>query len=96
MSIPNELENPSKRQKIETTNSESLSNTLFESDLLQQVRRRTFSHWPHRTIPSSVQMIEAGFFHCNLGDRVICIYCNLICQQWKSHTDDPCEIHKTL
>ncbi|CAF3521454.1 unnamed protein product [Rotaria sordida] len=95
-SASNEQENPSKRQKIETTNSESLSNTLFESDLLQQVRRHTFSHWSHRTIPSSIQMIEAGFFHCNLGDRVICIYCNLICQQWKSHTDDPCEIHKTL
>jgi hypothetical protein len=41
-------------------------------------------------------MIEAGFFHCNVGDRVICIYCNLICQQWTPHTDDPCEVHKTL
>ena len=41
-------------------------------------------------------MIEAGFFSCNVGDRVICIYCNLICQQWTPHTDDPCEVHKTL
>ena len=89
-------ENPFKRQKIETNNSEHSSITLFEIDLLQQVRRRTFSHWPHRTIPSSAQMIEAGFFNCNVGDRVICIYCNLICQQWTPHTDDPCEVHKTL
>ncbi|CAF3404171.1 unnamed protein product [Rotaria sp. Silwood1] len=92
----NEQENPSKRQKIEPMDSESPSNTLLETDLLQQVRRRTFSHWPHRTIPSSSQMIQAGFFNCNVGDRVICIYCNLICQQWTPHTDDPCEVHKTL
>lgn len=93
----NEAENPSKRQKTETTNNvESVSTNLYETTLLGQVRRRTFSHWPHRTIPSSAQMIEAGFFNCNVGDRVICIYCNLICQQWTPHTDDPCEVHKTL
>jgi hypothetical protein len=92
----NEQENPSKRLKIETIHAESSSNTLFETDLLQQVRRRTFSHWPHRTILSAAQMIEAGFFNCNVGDRVICTYCNLICQQWKPHTDDPCEVHKTV
>jgi baculoviral IAP repeat-containing protein 2/3 len=41
-------------------------------------------------------MIEAGFFSCNVGDRVICIYCNTICQQWTPNSDDPCEVHKTL
>lgn len=93
----NEAENPSKRQKREEVNEvEPIANSLYETDLIQQVRRRTFSHWPHRTIPSSAQMIEAGFFNCNVGDRVICIYCNLICQQWTPHTDDPCEVHKTL
>ncbi|CAF1009867.1 unnamed protein product [Didymodactylos carnosus] len=40
-------------------------------------------------------MIASGFFNCNVGDRVICIYCNLICQQW-IHKDDPSEVHKTL
>ncbi|CAF1098568.1 unnamed protein product [Rotaria sordida] len=72
---------PSKHQKIEAT---------------QQIRKRTFSHWPHRTSPSSQQMIEAGFFNCNVGDRVICLYCNLICQKSTPHTDDPCQMHKTL
>ncbi|CAF1122919.1 unnamed protein product [Adineta steineri] len=91
-----EPENPSKRQKTESINSDILSNTLVETNLLKQVRRRTFSHWPLRTSPSSAQMIQAGFFHCNVGDRVICICCNLICQQWTPHTDDPCEVHKTL
>jgi baculoviral IAP repeat-containing protein 2/3 len=95
-SVSNEQENPSTRQSIETTDSESLSNTLIESDLLQQVRRRTFSHWSgHNTLPRT-HMIEAGFFHCNVGDRVICIYCNLICQHWTPNVDDPCEVHRTL
>ncbi|CAF2402146.1 unnamed protein product [Rotaria sp. Silwood2] len=95
-SISNEQKSPSKRRKTETIDSKCLSNTLTETDLIQKVRVRTFSHWPHRTTPSSAQMIEAGFFNCNVGDRVICIYCNLICQQWTPHTDDPCEVHKTL
>ncbi|CAF1028404.1 unnamed protein product [Rotaria sp. Silwood1] len=64
--------------------------------MIKQIRCRTFSHWPHRSSPSSRQMIEAGFFNCNVGDRVICIYCNLICQQWIPQTDDPCEVHKIL
>ncbi len=95
-STSNEDKSPSKRQKTETMDSNSLPNSFSETDSIQQMRRRTFSHWPHRTTPSSAQMIEAGFFNCNVGDRVICIYCNLICQQWTPHTDDPCEVHKTL
>jgi hypothetical protein len=85
-----------KRQKTETTKENCQSRILSEVESLKQVRQRTFSHWPHRTSPSSTQMIAAGFFNCNVGDRVICLYCNLICQQWTPHTDDPCEIHKTL
>ncbi len=85
-----------KRQEIETTKKNCPSNILSELESLRQVRQRTFSHWPHRTSPSSTQMIEAGFFSCNVGDRVICLYCNLVCQQWTPYTDDPCEIHKTL
>ncbi|CAF3833809.1 unnamed protein product [Rotaria sordida] len=95
-SVSDEQENPSKRQKIETSHGNFYSNNLFETDKLRQIRKRTFSHWPHRTIPSQSQMIEAGFFNCNVGDRVICIYCNLICQQWTPHTDDPLQVHKTL
>ncbi|CAF1410540.1 unnamed protein product [Adineta ricciae] len=95
-SSSNESEKPSKRIKIEPNELMSSVNMLYETSSLQQVRRRTFSHWPSRTIPSVAQMIEAGFFNCNVGDRVICLYCNLICQQWTPHTDDPSEIHKTL
>jgi hypothetical protein len=95
-SISNEQENPSKRLKTEAFQENRDHNGIFEVDTVQQIRKRTFSHWPHRTTPSSAQMIAAGFFNCNVGDRVICIYCNIICQQWTPHTDDPCEVHKTL
>ncbi|CAF2518601.1 unnamed protein product [Rotaria sp. Silwood2] len=89
-------EKPSKRQKIEATQEMCQPCRLIEVDTLKQIRKRTFSHWPHQTSPSSAQMIDAGFFGCNVGDRVICLYCNIICQQWTPHTDDPCEIHKKL
>ncbi|CAF3874527.1 unnamed protein product [Rotaria sp. Silwood1] len=93
-SVPTVEENISTFQKKKTVDFGSVSNALLEVDSLRQVRIRTFSHWPHRTVPSSTQMIEAGFFSCNVNDRVICIYCNLICQQWISSIDDPCEVHK--
>ena len=95
-SVSSDQGSPLKRQKVEFTQESTDFCKLFEINTVQQIRRRTFSHWPHRTTPSQAQMIEAGFFNCNVGDRVICIYCNLICQQWTPHTDDPCEVHITL
>jgi len=92
----NDEERASKRQKIETTQENSRLQTLVEVESLKQVRKRTFSHWPHQTSPSNTQMIEAGFFNCNVGDRVICLYCNLICQQWVPNADDPWEVHRTF
>ncbi|CAF0868577.1 unnamed protein product [Adineta ricciae] len=87
---------PSKRQKIDSPLVPMQSNVLVEAETMKQVRRRTFSHWPQRSSPSVEHMIEAGFFSCNVGDRVICIYCNIICQQWMQHTDDPREVHRIL
>ncbi|CAF0852597.1 unnamed protein product [Adineta ricciae] len=89
-------ESPSKRQKVEADNNNISVIRLSEANIVQQIRKRTFSHWPSRHTVSAAQMVEAGFFHCNVGDRVICIYCNLICQEWTSNTEDPCEVHKTL
>ena len=89
-------EHPSKRQKTELPSFEDLVITLKESKYLRLIRERSFSHWQHRASPAKAQMIEAGFFGCNVGDRVICIYCNLICQQWTPHVDDPFEVHTTL
>ena len=70
--------------------------TLKEAEVLKKARRRTFDSWPQDIFPSCAHMIAAGFFYCNVGDRVICIYCNLVCQQWTPNTDDPWEVHKTL
>jgi hypothetical protein len=80
----------------ETSRGHYQQNLLMEVNKMKLIRERTFSHWPHQTSPSSAQMIAAGFFACNVGDRVICLYCNLICQQWTPNTDDPYEVHKTL
>ena len=85
-----------KRRKTDTWVANTRRNILVEVDTLKQVRKRTFSHWHHRSSPSPAQMIEAGFFSCNVGDRVICIYCNIICQQWTPNTDHPSDVHKTL
>ncbi|CAF2836964.1 unnamed protein product [Rotaria sp. Silwood2] len=93
----NDQENPTKRQKKESNSDQYKYNCkLWEVNKLKRIRRRTFSHWSHQIKPSVEQMIDAGFFSCNVGDRVICLYCNLICQQWKADIDDPSEVHKTL
>jgi hypothetical protein len=92
-----EQENPSKRQKTDSiTDQFYRSCRLTELKKVKQIRRRTFSHWPRPIIPSAEQLIAAGFFACNVGDRVICPYCNIICHQWTSDTDDPTEVHKTI
>jgi hypothetical protein len=95
-SASNDGEVPFKRQKKEATQYDSHPNLLVEVDMLKQIRKRTFSHWPCQTFPSSTQMIEAGFFGCNVGDRAICLYCNIICQKWAPQTDSAFEVHKTL
>ncbi|CAF1134426.1 unnamed protein product [Didymodactylos carnosus] len=68
--------------------------SFVEIQSVVDVRKRSFSHWPLKQ-PSLSQMIASGFFSCNVSDRVICIYCNLICQQWIL-TDDPSEVHRIL
>ncbi|CAF1324363.1 unnamed protein product [Adineta steineri] len=96
ISTSNTDEKSSKRQKTEVQQDGPQSSILIEVNLLNQIRKRTFSHWPLRSSPSSAQMIQAGFFHCNVGDRVICLYCKIVCQQWTSNGDDPWHVHKTL
>ena len=95
-SVSNDDVKLSKYQEAEERQEISPPNILNEVEIAKQIRKRTFSQWPHRASPSSAQMIEAGFFNCNVGDRVICIYCNIICQQWTLHVDDPWEVHRIL
>ncbi|UJR32812.1 hypothetical protein I4U23_020274 [Adineta vaga] len=91
------IENSAKRHKSDfCTDQCNPQNKFMELENLKQVRRRTFSHWSENTTPLKNQIIDAGFFACNVGDRVICLYCNLVCQQWNKDSDDPVEIHKRL
>ncbi|CAF4274227.1 unnamed protein product [Rotaria magnacalcarata] len=95
--IQNAEENPTKRRKLEFNNdSFTRLNKSFEINSLTKARRQTFSDYLDETLLLAEQMIRAGFFKCNVGDRVICLYCNLICQKWKVDIDDPVEVHKIL
>lgn len=77
-----------------TESSSSKSIPFLEIQSTRKARINSLSHWPHQT-PTNQQMAEAGWFSCNVSDRVICIYCNTICQQW-SPNDDPVEAHIRL
>ncbi|UJR14361.1 hypothetical protein I4U23_001357 [Adineta vaga] len=68
--------------------------SLNEVDSLRQFRIRTLSNWPHFK-PNAESMALAGWFCCNLVDRVICIYCNTICHEW-TKDDDPIAVHAIL
>ncbi|CAF1173065.1 unnamed protein product [Adineta steineri] len=92
ISTTDNQEKPVQHRKIDSDK----ENVLIELKSLKNIRRRTFSHWHHERGITAAQMISAGFFNCNVGDRVICLYCNLICQQWISDSDDPEEVHCTL
>ncbi|CAF1059085.1 unnamed protein product [Adineta steineri] len=92
VSTTDNQEKPIKRRKIDSEK----ENFLAEIETLKKIRRRTFSHWHYGQGVTAAQMISAGFFSCNVGDRVICLYCDLICQQWTSGIDDPEEVHCTL
>lgn len=68
---------------------------LYEVDKLKCIRNRSFYNWSYSPTFCS-QMARAGFFSCNDGDRVICMYCDLICHKWDVEIDDPYEVHKEL
>ncbi|CAF1011820.1 unnamed protein product [Didymodactylos carnosus] len=87
--------NKQKQHGAQKQTQQNVTSHLSEIQIIRDVRKHTYSHWPHKN-PSKAQMTDAGFFSCNIGDRVICIYCNIICQQWIPYKDDPVEIHKLL
>jgi hypothetical protein len=70
LTTASEHQNPSGYVKIASSGVEFPLNTLLETNVIQQVRRRAISHWPHRTPSFSALVIEVGFFNCNVGSRV--------------------------
>ncbi|CAF1381818.1 unnamed protein product [Adineta ricciae] len=79
---------------VEATDDTLDISILSEPINQEDVQRRTFSHWPHRSPEFINQMIEAGFYGCNADDRVICFECDLGVQCWRPHIDDPCDVHR--
>ncbi|CAF1642756.1 unnamed protein product [Adineta ricciae] len=93
----NDAQSSSKRCKSSDTTEKSDQQIIpFELESLKKARQRTFSHYPSSAISLKDQLIRAGFFGCNVHDRVICIYCNLICQQWDKNIDNPAKVHSSL
>ncbi|CAF3452267.1 unnamed protein product [Rotaria socialis] len=89
-------ENCTKRQKLDS-NCERYEQIrrFFEINKLKEIRHRTYSHWSYEMKPFVDRLITAGFFATTVKDRVICLYCGLICQEWQTETDDPSEVHRT-
>ncbi|CAF3410675.1 unnamed protein product [Rotaria sp. Silwood1] len=51
-------EKPSKRQKNEATEEITQPYRLLKIDILKQIRKRTFSNWPHKTSPSNDDFVS--------------------------------------
>jgi baculoviral IAP repeat-containing protein 7/8 len=65
--------------------------TLQELASIPIARLQSYSNWPHFS-PSREVMAANGWYYCNVADRTLCIYCNIICHNW-ADTDDPYEVH---
>lgn len=94
--LPNWEIHPYKSNKDIIINSKWIFRGSVEQTDIAKARERNFSNASHFEASLKTKFIEAGFFNCNIGDRVICLYCNLICQNWILNIDDPCAVHKTL
>lgn len=67
----------------------------FENQPMKLGRESTYIGWNNTSI-SSRRMIKAGFMYCNKTDRVICLYCGILCHRWNGNVDDPCQVHQLL
>lgn len=85
----------SENQSINQTNYH-LNRIVSEEETAKINRSRTFSNWSDENLPFCTKLIKAGFYNCNVLDRVICLHCNLICEKWIPFSDDPVEVHRTL
>ncbi|CAF1122080.1 unnamed protein product [Rotaria sordida] len=92
----NEINTESTSESTSETEVKLHPHMFAKPEVVEQSRRRTFSQETFSCPLCLERMIKAGFFSCNIDDRVICLDCNLICHQWVPHSDDPCEVHQTL
>lgn len=92
-SFPNTTQESLQQQ---TTSSPQNIPQISENEKRRRSQEQTFSHYPHSSPEFIGRLIDAGLYGCNVEDRVICLGCNLICQQWIPHIDDPREVHSNL
>ncbi|CAF1212185.1 unnamed protein product [Rotaria sordida] len=92
----NEINTESTSESTSETEVKLHPHMFAKPEVVEQSRHRTFSQETFSCPLCLERMIKAGFFSCNIDDRVICLDCNLICHQWVPHSDDPCEVHQTL
>lgn len=62
-----------------------------ELDIVRDARERTFSRWG----ADKDSFFKSGFTACEVGDRVVCIYCRKVLQGFNSF-DEPKLIHKII
>lgn len=79
-------------QRTTTDSMLTLFHTVLEVDCMKKARQRSYEFWPHIS-PTAEDMIKAGWFYCKIHDRVLCLYCDTICHQWRS-SDNPAEVHQ--
>lgn len=65
-------------------------NYTFQDDFLQQLRLKreqvrldTFNDWPGTLPIQPSDLARDGFFNLKKGDRVKCIFCNLVLKGWE-------------
>lgn len=82
-------------ESVDRANIECTASTSAQGED-EGVQRRTFSHWSRDDNGFVDRLIQAGFYSCNIGDRVICIDCGIVCHKWIPELDDPSEFHRCI
>ncbi|KAL8575587.1 hypothetical protein ACOMHN_059651 [Nucella lapillus] len=66
--------------------------TASPSNASIDARYKSFIGWPATGLPSSREMVFAGFYYMGIGDSARCFYCGITLRHWKPH-DDPWTVH---
>ncbi|GIY22448.1 baculoviral IAP repeat-containing protein 1f [Caerostris extrusa] len=61
---------------------EDCSLKLFKCPVYERKRLETFKGWPNWSHPSK-QLTECGFIYLNSADRVQCVFCKIVLQNWE-------------
>ena len=58
--------------------------TGHENDLSDEIQRiRTFSGWPPSAHVTPYELAKGGFIYMGVSDRVKCVYCGQILENWE-------------